>query len=856
MFNRLELKSTYSTYENDISKEFYTPVLTVSKTYDRATAYFSSKALANYAKGLEVFAINGNKYRLLISSEISEKDFYEIKEGYTLREHIRSQLYNNLNEDLTKEEEFNLSNLAYLIAIGVIDIKIGFTKTGIFHDKFGIMKDYENNIICFRGSNNETDAAFQVNYESFDITCSWQSSEFDYAKITKSIDNFERLWKNEIEGICVCDVDKIILNKILSYNKGKLIIEPILLENDCTILDIDNDMLVLHIRIDSHIIFNNTMYKLKLKRYVNNSMNSNDKIIFKDNLTYPDFKKIIKLFIHNSKKEGYKFYTTDRLEKYIASRELHIYERSRAGLSIKQRNEELMGKFEEYRKIVEQNMTRKLREKQMWDAFFMFTMKKSSNFSVPGSGKTTSALAVFAVLNSMKLVDKIIMIGPKNSFQTWIDEFNECFQTKNVLHVFNIQQYDTINEKKSALNFETHNKNLLLFNYESLSSILTEICELVDDKTLLIFDEVHKIKAIGGKRAEDSLEISKKAQYIITMTGTPIPNSYVDIKNLLTILYRDEYNEFFGFNEQMLKNPSLDDVELINEKLQPFFCRTTKEQLQVPVANEDFIFNIEASIKENELFRILLLKYSKNKLVLIIRLLQLESNPKMLLKSINVDGEDFSSILDTNGEVEDYEYKDFSNEIIALINSIDRTNKFLSCVNLAENLFLEGKTVIIWCVFVDSILRLTEELEKKDIRVGCIFGGTDTVEREMILSEFKKGNFNILITNPHTLAESISLHKVCHDAIYFEYSYNLVHLLQSKDRIHRLGLSENDYTQYYYLQTEFLTYDGVKYSLDSQIYNRLKEKETLMLNAIENNILEAVVTYNEDLEIIFRDLLM
>ena len=46
----------------------------------------------------------------------------------------------------------------------------------------------------------------------------------------------------------------------------------------------------------------------------------------------------------------------------------------------------------------------------------------------------------------------------------------------------------------------------------------------------------------------------------------------------------------------------------------------------------------------------------------------------------------------------------------------------------------------------------------------------------------------MLLTNPHTLAESVSLHSVCHDAVYFEYSYNLVHPLQSKDRIHRLGL--------------------------------------------------------------------
>jgi len=116
------------------------------------------------------------------------------------------------------EEEANLSNLAYLISIGTIDIKMAFTKKGIFHDKFGIMKDKSGNIICFRGSNNETDAAFHSNYEAFDITCSWLASPFDYSKITKSIEAFNDLWENKAHGVHVCDVDEVVY-KFLSFNR-------------------------------------------------------------------------------------------------------------------------------------------------------------------------------------------------------------------------------------------------------------------------------------------------------------------------------------------------------------------------------------------------------------------------------------------------------------------------------------------------------------------------------------------------------------------------------------------------------------------------------------------------------------
>lgn len=854
MFSDLNLKSTYSTYENDIGAEFYTPVLSHCTHYDRATAYFSAKALASYAKGLELFSMNGYKYRLIISSEIAEEDYDEIKKGYRLRDALRNDLINRLNESITIEEECNLSNLAYLISIGTIDIKMAFTQEGIFHDKFGIMIDASGNIICFRGSNNETEAAFRSNYESFDITCSWKASEFDYLKITKSIGVFENLWENKTKGIHVCDVDEIIYKKILSFNKGTVIYEPILLESNCLILDYNDENLELNIKIDPTTIWNNKVYKLKLKRYSDLSSSSEEKMMFKKHLTYPKFKKIINILEADSKMRDYKFFVTKRLKKYISSREMYINERANVGMAIKQQSPNVFEKFSEYKIIVDNSMDRRLRDKQIWDSFYMCIMKKSGNFSVPGSGKTSSVLGVFAYLTQKSLVNKIVMVGPKNSFGSWIDEFNICFETHKELKLFNIQSYHHLEEKRKAVMYDTGNKNLLLFNYESLNSILDEVKNIVDDKTLLVFDEVHKVKAINGQRAENALAISKNAYYTITMTGTPIPNSYVDIKNLLRILYHDEYDEFFGFSEQQLRNPSSADIEDINNKIQPFFCRTTKQQLNVPNANDDIFITISASENESKIFQILLLKYAKNKLALIIRVLQLESNPQMLLKALDSNGEDFSDILDTSGDIEDIEFNDYSEEIISLIQSVPNTRKFSACIEQAQKLFKENKPVIIWCIFVDSILRLSSELESKGLTVGCVYGAIHSEEREAVLKAFKEGKVDVLITNPHTLAESVSLHSICHDAIYFEYSYNLVHLLQSKDRIHRLGLPQNQYTQYYYLQNNYLTLDNEIYSLDKQIYHRLQEKEKNMLDAIENNVLEQVATVEEDLEIIFSDL--
>ena len=78
----MNLKATYSSYEDDIATEFYIPTLKTSKKYDRATAYFSAKALASYAKGMEKFWNKLKHFRLIVSEKVSKDDFEQIKKWY------------------------------------------------------------------------------------------------------------------------------------------------------------------------------------------------------------------------------------------------------------------------------------------------------------------------------------------------------------------------------------------------------------------------------------------------------------------------------------------------------------------------------------------------------------------------------------------------------------------------------------------------------------------------------------------------------------------------------------------------------------------------------------------------------
>ena len=613
-------------------------------------------------------------------------------------------------------------------------------------------------------------------------------------------------------------------------------------------LDYDGALLLRASKESTDALQSSSFYKLSLRRYVREILPGF--VRFKPALTYLDYKKVIALCRKEAEKRNISLAVGEALREYIESRELHIEARSRLGVELKEQHPKLWDRFESYRSVVDGEMARKLRERQMWDSFFMCAMQKSANFSVPGSGKTASVLGMYAYLRSKGLVRRILVICPKNAFGSWMDEFSLCFDGVEPLRVLNIHSpvYKSTMQRNAALQYDSGRSNLILVNYESVGGVLDSLLQLLDKHTLLVFDEVHKVKRVNGEYAENALRLSREACYAVAMTGTPIPNAYTDIYNLLHILFPHEYDEFFDFTVPMLRDPGPADITAINDKLQPFFCRTTKEQLGVPKANDDMLCASEATAEENRLLRILQMKYRKNKLALLVRILQMESDPKLLLRSLDLS--DFAYLLDDSVESAEIDYADYSEEVKSLIDSCGRTTKFRRCVELAASLTRQHKPVIIWCMFVSSIRNLSEALEKMGIRTRCIYGEVPLEERQQILADFRRGDIQVLLTNPHTLAESVSLHGVCHDAIYFEYSYNLVHLLQSKDRIHRLGLPDGQYTQYYYQQLFYQTEDG-PWSLGEAVYNRLREKEEIMRSAIDNHVLEAMPTSDEDLEMIF-----
>ncbi len=207
-----------SCYETESSKEhllekFYIPVLKATKRYYRIAGFFSSTALTVAAEGIEGLCQNHGHMYLLVSPQLSRKDFEIIQKHQPLDEH--ADLFQELKLDEAVDDHLKL--LAYLLDQGFLEIKIvvcNNSPTSLFHQKVGIMVDERGDMISFSGSINETAQAWLENIEEFKVFRSWELGQQVYVDADKK--KFEDYWSNRKASIAtVYDIPEAVREKIV-----------------------------------------------------------------------------------------------------------------------------------------------------------------------------------------------------------------------------------------------------------------------------------------------------------------------------------------------------------------------------------------------------------------------------------------------------------------------------------------------------------------------------------------------------------------------------------------------------------------------------------------------------------------
>ena len=446
--------------------------------------------------------------------------------------------------------------------------------------------------------------------------------------------------------------------------------------------------------------------------------------------------------------------------------------------------------------------SRRLRDFQERDLAQLLSLEHGANFSVPGAGKTAVTYALYEAEKERGRVSRLIVVAPVSAFEAWEREALESFGS-----VPEVQRFES----------EDSDAEVLLLSYQRLANYRSTISNLMlTYPTHLVLDEAHRMKrGQMGEWGAACLSLAHLATRRDILTGTPAPQSPKDLIAMIEFIWPGQSRIVLPA-DAMRRDPPDDAMSQVSSVLQPLFVRTTKRELDLDPPNITAEI-VRPHALQSDIYDALRSQYAgmydmtrQDAAILAqmgevtMYLLEAATNPALLARS--------SSAHDPIP----FRYPPLAipagsrlAELVASYSLHEVPAKLERLAVLVEQNASKGKKTLVWSNFVGNLLTLERVFAR--YQPALIYGGIPTRSseftgdrtRESELERFRSDDrCLVLIANPAATAEGISLHEICHDAIYLDRTFNAGQYLQSVDRIHRLGLRRGVTTNVTFILSE------------------------------------------------------
>ncbi len=130
-----------------------------------------------------------------------------------------------------------------------------------------------------------------------------------------------------------------------------------------------------------------------------------------------------------------------------------------------------------------------------------------------GTGKTLSAISTAQCLLIKKIVSNVIVITPVSLQQNFISQ-----------------------SKMYGLDEDSIDSNYTFYTIQGMANAIESGDAPSPSKSLVIIDEAHNLRTIGGSRFDLIFKYVKKAEKVMLLTATPLINYKYDIINLVSMI--------------------------------------------------------------------------------------------------------------------------------------------------------------------------------------------------------------------------------------------------------------------------------------------------------------------------------
>ncbi len=415
---------------------------------------------------------------------------------------------------------------------------------------------------------------------------------------------------------------------------------------------------------------------------------------------------------------------------------------------------------------------------QLRDIGRLLAMRHGANFSVPGAGKTRVGLAVYAAMKERGLARRLLVVSPKSAYESWLSESQECFGSPPAIRIMD--------------RMPDPHAEILVVNYERLDRSLAGLAGwLRAVPSMVILDEAHRMKlGAQGTYGSACMALGPLSRRRLILTGTPAPNGARDLENLLSFVWPGHGRRVVT---QAVAGGNLAHASSV---LRPLFTRTTKSELGLPPF-QPVIRTVELEGLHREIYDALVGRFTARAEAsrddfdalgkAMLRLLMAATSPALLVEgSSRYEPLSFQVPPLEAGEHE---------PLFRLLQKLpqhEKPPKYQAVQDIVSRNAAAGRKTLVWSTFVRNITSLEQLLGV--YQPAVVHGGTP--DREEQIKRFRQDpDCSVLISNPATLGEGISLHRDCHDAVYLDRDFMAGRFLQSLDRIHRLGLAPDTETR-------------------------------------------------------------
>jgi len=406
-----------------------------------------------------------------------------------------------------------------------------------------------------------------------------------------------------------------------------------------------------------------------------------------------------------------------------------------------------------------------------------------------GVGKTKLALDTAACMFVEKRIDGLLFIAPKGCYLNTY--YNEVPLHMSARAPYRMEFWSATGGKKKerSVNALTRGPapgflDIFVVNIESLRSGRGKVAAMKfvrTHKTLTIIDESTAIKNPKAAQTKACVEIGQHSEYRRIMTGTPITQDPLDLYSQFDFLCHGclGFTNFYSFRAEYARMQKVQmngrsinivrgfrNLEDLKHRIAPHSSRISKEEcLDLPpkTFSVEYVELTSEQKKAYQSMKELCLTQLETEVITVTNALTMLGKLQQII---------CGHIIDENGLTHDIK----SNRIATLIDILAR----------------HGGKAIIWCKFRHDIRAVCAALSDAFGEDSFVpyFGDTKDAERKLACDRIQADDSCRFMVASKSAAKGLTLTTATLN-VYYSLWFELETYLQSQDRTHRKGQTQN-----------------------------------------------------------------